>query len=129
MRNVLHMALSVAILASAGCDRLLCDERGVATVVSPDGKQSARAMQVSCGVTAQDGTFVYLEGPSHWYSVGHGTEVAMLVGKHVPKMSWIDDHTLRIEVAQSEWPDMRRQVTRWGSVSVFFPGVFAGRQP
>jgi hypothetical protein len=118
----LVVLISVVVVGPIGCDRFVCEQDMVATLTSPDGKQMASVVNISCGATAQDGMTIYLGGRPHWYSIGRGTEIAMLVNRHdVPKLSWVDKQTLKIGLSKNDMPDLRRKRVHVGSVSVVFP--------
>jgi hypothetical protein len=115
------ICMLAAMSLTSGCDRLLCDQKTVVTAISPDSSRTATVTNVRCGVGAGDGTFIWVSGPRHWYSAGYGVEVAMLANEHSPKIYWIDDKTLKIDLSSAELADLRRERTRAGSVSIRLP--------
>jgi hypothetical protein len=109
--------LFVLALPIGGC----CNEEVVATVASPDGSQTAKIVQISCGATAQNGTKVYLQDRPHWYSVGNGTEVAHLANVHLPQVSWVDSQTLKLAFSDAELADLIGHRKDLGAVSIVLP--------
>jgi hypothetical protein len=118
----LVVLIGVFVFGAISCDRFLCVQDTVAVVTSPDGVQVATVVNISCGAAAQDGMTIYLGGRPHWYSSGRGTEIAMLANRHnVPKLSWVDNQTLKIGLSELDSSDLRRKRMQVGSVSVVFP--------
>jgi hypothetical protein len=112
--------LIAALLATGGCDRIVCERRTISTIVSPDQTQTASVVHMMCGATVPNRTIVYLQGRPHWYDIGDGQQVVVLMNTHEPVLSWPDRETLDIAVSEDAYKDIWERKARVGSVGTRF---------
>ncbi len=96
------ISTSVLILCSLvplGCAVAPCEDTNLGSVTSPDRRYVATSYMIDCGALGEYNLHVGIWAATEAFAVHGSGEVLALKGAFVAKQTWLDEHTLSIEVA------------------------------